>query len=437
MFARYGCSDTSCREWLIRMSKWVGGSDEPTSLWRSAPFRRFWFGNAVSSFGDQITALALPFIAVTELHATPFQAGVLTASLWAPNLLALFIGTWVDAFGRQRALLVVANVAQAAALTVVPVAFITGALTMPLLYGSALMLGLGGVLFDSAYPSFFVRLVRKDQYVSANSALSTTIGVASVGGPAVAGGLVQVLGAPFALVADAVSFVVSAVAVASARVGQASTEVSRPESYRQRLTLGVAYLSHHPILRASLLASATMNLAALAIQALLVLYATRPLGLGAAEIGIALGIGAAGGLLGAVTAVPLANRIGSGTAITLGVLLNALPFLALPIADAAHLDGFLALCVAEVVSSWAIMQFDVNNNSLRAVVTQDDMRGRVSGAYSTVNYGIRPIGAFAAGTAASVLGAGAVIGVAACVGTIAVLWLIRSPIPQVRHVADL
>lgn len=411
--------------------------DGRVSLWRSRPFRRFWAGSAVSSFGDQVTALALPIIAVTQLNATPFQAGVLTASLWAPNLLALFIGTWVDAFRRQRWLLVIANVVQAAALAVVPVAFVIGGLTMPVLYGAALMLGLGGVLFDSASATFFVRLVRKDQYLSANSALSTTTGVASVGGPAVAGGLIQVLGAPYALVADAASFIVSAVAVASVRVGQADVEVQRPEPFRRRLALGVTYLSRHPILRASLFASATMNLAALAIQALLVLYATRELGLSAAEIGIALGIGAAGGVIGAVTAVPVAKRIGNGRAITLGVLLNALPFLALPIAGAEHLNGFLALCIAEVVSSWAIMQFDVNNNALRAAVTDDDMRARVSGAYSTVNYGIRPIGAFVAGVVASQAGPGIVIATAATIGTVAVFWLLASPIPQIRRVADL
>lgn len=415
------------------------GEHERPSLWRSQPFRRFWAGNAVSSFGDQITSLALPFIAVTELDATPFHVGLLTAALWAPSLLALFIGTWVDAFRQRRQLLILANMVQASALTTVPIAFLVGGLSMPVLYACALALGLGGVLFDSAYPSFFVQLVRRDQYVPANSALSSTLGVASVGGPAVAGALIQALGAPFAILADAVSFVFSAIVIGAVRVRVRDTgaEAQEPEPFGRRLAMGVMYLRHHAILRASLFASATMNLASLAIQALLVLYATRALGLGPAEIGVALGVGAAGGLIGAVTAVPLSNHIGNGRAIALGVALNALPYLALPLASAHHFNGFVALCVAEAVSSWAIMQFDVNNNSLRAAVTQDDMRARVSGAYSTVNYGIRPIGAFAAGVVASGTGAGAVIAVAACVGSLAVLWLLPSPILRVRRIADL
>ncbi len=411
--------------------------EERRSLWRSQPFLRFWTGNAVSTFGDQITSLALPFIAVTELRATPFQVGVLTAALWGPNLLAVLIGTWADAVRQKKSLLVLANILQAAALAVVPVAFVTGTLSIPLLYVAAVALGFGGVLFDSAYPAFFVRLVRRDQYVSANSALSTTRGMSAIGGPAVGGVLIQLLGAPLAILADAVSFLFSSIAIASVRTPPKPQEKASREPYHHRLRLGLSYLRQHRILRASLFASATMNIASIAIQALLVLYATRYLDLDAGQIGLALGIGAAGGLLGAPTAGPLAVRIGTGPAIAIGTALSALPFIALPVAGGTQLSPFFALSAAEFVSSWAIMVFDVNNNSLRSAVTDDDMRSRVAGAYSTLNYGVRPVGAFLAGIAATAAGPGLVIGAAAVLGGAAVSWVLTSPILRVRRIEEL
>ncbi|AMM19740.1 hypothetical protein AX769_05745 [Frondihabitans sp. PAMC 28766] len=411
--------------------------EKPRSLWRSQSFLRFWTGNAVSSFGDQITALALPFIAVTEFEATPFQLGILTAALWGPNLLAILIGTWANVVRQQRWLLVLANILQAAALSVVPVAFITGTLSMSLLYGAAVALGFGGVLFDSTYPALFVRLVRRDQYVSAYSALSTTRGMAAIGGPALGGGLIQLLGAPLAVLADAVSFLVSAIAIASLHTPPKPREHASTEPYRRRLRLGLIYLRQHQILRASLFASATMNITSLAIQALLVLYATRYLDLNAGQIGLALGLGAAGGLLGALTAGPLATGIGSGPSIAIGVALSSLPFIALPIAGETQLSAFVALSAAEFVSAWAIMVFDVNNNSLTVAVTDDDMRSRVSGAYSTINYGSRPLGAVLAGIAATAAGPGLVIGAAAVLGAAAVAWVLPSPILRVRRITDL
>lgn len=410
---------------------------EPISpVWRSGRFLRFWAGNAVSSFGDQISALGLPFIAVTLLDANALLVGLLTAAIWAPNLLALVVGTWVDAVRSRKRVLLVANLLQAAAVASIPAAFFAGALTMPLLYLAALVLGSGGVLYDSAYPSFFVRLVRKNQYLPANSLLSTTGAIASVAGPATGGGLIQVIGAPLALVADAASFLVSAVAIATVRTpSQPSTHANR-EPYRVRLRLGVAYLRQHPILRASLLGSATMNFAATAVQALLVLYANRQLQLTAGQIGLALGIGALGALIGAATSAALSRRIGGGRAIAAGVALNTLPFIALPIAAVTCFNGFAALAVAEFVSAWAIVLFDVNNNSLRAAVTEDDMRARASGAYATVNYGIRPIGALIAGIAATALGAGAVILGAALLGTLALIFILKSPIAAIQRLED-
>jgi len=99
--------------------------------------------------------------------------------------------------------------------------------------------------------------------------------------------------------------------------------------------------------------------------------------------------------------------------------------------------GLIALAGAEFVSAWSVMLFDINNNALRAAVTVDGMRGRVSGAYSTVNYGSRPVGALLGGALATVVGIPTTLVVAAAAGALAVVWIARSPIIAVRDIIAL
>jgi MFS family permease len=417
-----------------------------SQVWRNANFDRYWFGEALSAFGDQVSALALPLVAVVVLDGSPGEVGLLTAAIWTPSLLSLFVGTWVDKYRRQKRLMVVSNVLQAAAVTAVPLAYAADRLTMLVLYASAVALGASGVLYDTSYPSFFVRVVRREQYVAANSLLSTTVSVAALAGPAIAGVLIEALSAPDALLVDAATFLVSAIAISTVRIR--STPLTEPstatpggsgtdEPYSRRLLGGVTYLRRHHYLRASLLASATMNVAAFVVQAVLILYAVRYLDMTAGQIGLALSIGATGALLGALTAAPIAARLGAGRTIALGVGLHVVPFAALIIAEAIPGAGVAALAAVELVSAWAIMLFDINNNALRTVVTDDEMRGRVSGAYATVNYGIRPIGALIGGSLGATIGIPFTLAIAAVIGTAASAWIISSPIFGVRRITDL
>lgn len=311
---------------------------------------------------------------------------------------------------------------------------------MPILYGSALALGAGAVLYNSAYPSFFVRLVPKGQYVAANSVLSTTLSTAALAGPAVEGLLIQALSAPDALLVDAATFLLSTIAISTVhahRHPSAEPGQTNAEPYLRRLLQGAAYLRRHAYLRASLLTSTTMNLANFAIQAVLILYATRHLHMTAGQIGVALSIGATGGLLGAVTAAPVAARIGAGRVMAIGASLNTIPFAGLAIAGTTPTAGILAVAAVELIAAWAVMMFDINNNALRATVTADAMRGRVAGAYSSVNYGSRPVGALLGGWCATAIGVPATLVLAGVLGSLASLWIAYSPIVHVKAITDL
>lgn len=405
-------------------------------LWRDSRFATYWAGQGISQFGDRITELALPFIAVTTLHASAPTVGLLTAAVWAPNILSLFIGSWVDHQSRKRRLLVVADLLRAIVLLSLPVAHWFGVVTLGQLIGVALVAGLGQVLYQTAYPSFFVSLVRRDQFVEANGLLSSTRSVSFVGGPALAGGLIQVLTAPVALLVDAVSFVASAVLLG--RVKVEDRPVAEPQgSLLRRAKEGMGLVLRHPYLRASLACVTTINFFNFVAAALLILFASRQLDLSAGAIGLALGIGATGGVLGAVLAGRFTRWIGVGRTICVGAVLFSAPFALLPLAGGPLWMRMGVLGLVEFVSGFGVMLLDVPLNALQTAVTPDAVRSRVTGAFASVNYGIRPVGAVLGGFLGEWFGIGPTMVVAAVGGCLSILWLIGSPIPRTRTIEEL
>ena len=407
-----------------------------TSLWRDRRFRTFWSAQTVSEFGDRITELALPLIAVTLLDASPAQVGFLTAAVWLPNIASLFIGTWVDHRRDKRQLMIAADLARTVLLLTLPVAYWLDLLGLGQLYAIAILAGTAHVLFNTAYASFFVRLVERDQFLEANSKLSATRSISFMGGPAVAGLLVQWLTAPVAIVVDALSFVFSAIQLSRLKTtpGEAD-ETSEPLLTRARE--GMRYLLKHPYLRRSLGCATTVNFFNLMAMALLVLFASRELGLSAGTIGLAFGIGSAGGLLGAVAAAPLSRIFGAGRVIAAGSVVFPGAMALVVLADGPVWVRATALAGAEFVASFAVMCFDVPLNSLQAAVIHDHMRSRVAGAFTSINYGVRPLGAVVGGFLGTWIGVRETLLVSAAGGLLSVLWLVGSPIIRTRELTGL
>ena len=407
-----------------------------TSLWRDRQFRTFWSAQGVSEFGDRITELALPLIAVTLLNATPGQVGLLTAAVWLPNLASLFIGTWVDQRRDKRPLMIAADLSRMLVLLSLPAAYWLHLLTLGQLYAIAILAGTAHVVFNTAYASFFVRLVSQDQFLEANSKLSATRSISFMAGPAIGGVLIQWLTAPVAILIDAASFVFSAI-----QVGRLRTPVVEPEpateSLLRRARAGMGYLLRHPYLRASLGCATTVNFFNLIGSALLILYASRNLELSAGIIGIAFGIGASGGLLGAVAAAPLTRLIGAGRLIAIGAVVFPAAIGIAALASGPIWVRAAALGAAEFVGAFAVMCFDIPLNALQAAVIHDNMRSRVSGAFSSINYGVRPLGAVVGGLLGTWLGVRETLLISSAGGLLAVLWLIRSPIIHVRGLEGL
>lgn len=405
----------------------------PPALHRDSRFRTFWIGETISQFGDRISELALPLIAVTLLAATPVQVSVLTALIWLPNLLGLFLGAWVDQRTHKRRLLIIADLIRAAVLFSLPVAYLFDAITLTQLYLVALLTGVGAVLFAMAHQAFFVALVPRSAYVDANSKLSMSRSLSFIAGPAVGGGLVQALSAPVAIVVDAVSFLGSALLLGRIPV----TEPPPPPRQSSTLRLvreGLVLVLRHPVLRAALGCTTTVNFFTFITAALLVLYASNDLHLSAGAIGVALGVGALGGLAGAALAPRVSRAIGLGRTAMIGAVLFPAPLALTALIAGPTWAKVATLAAIELVSSVGVMLMDVNLNALIAAVTPDDARGRRAGAYSAVNYGIRPLGALVGGALGTTIGLRPTLAVAGLGGTLAVLWLLASP---VRHIANL
>ena len=407
------------------------------ALRSNRPFRSFWAAQAVSQFGDRITELALPIIAVVALDASPTQVGGLTAAVWAPYLVSFFVGTWVDRRPRKRPLLVSADLFRAGVLLSIPGAALLGSLSFSHLLAVALLNGAGEVLFNTSTPPVFVSLVPRIQYVEANSALSSTRSLSFIAGPAVGGGLIQVLTAPVALLVDAMTFLASALFLVRIPIRERTPDLDGSPSLWREAGHGLRFIATHRYLRAGLAAATTVNFFTFLGSTLLVLFASRELGLSPGLIGLAFGIGAGGGLLGALLASPMSRTIGVGRIAVTGAVLFPLALAVPVLATGPTWVEVTVLAAAEFVSGIGVMLFDVPLNSVQTSVTPDAMRSRVNGAFSTINYGVRPLGALIGGVLGSTLGIRPTLLIAAVGGTLGCVFLLASPVGKVRQMRDL
>ncbi|HEX6457229.1 MAG TPA: MFS transporter [Solirubrobacterales bacterium] len=402
----------------------------PPLLRSNRSFRDFWTGQTISLFGDQVTLLAIPLLAALVLDADAAQMGLLTAAALAPNLLfSIHLGAWADSRPARRDLLIAADLGRAALLLTIPLAWALGVLTLTQLYLVAFAAGSLGVIFSVAYDVVFVSLLERDDYIEGSSLLNASRAASFVAGNSVAGLLVQWISAPFALLFDACSYLASAFFVRRAK-GEEAAPAPPGEGFGS-LAAGGRFIARTPLIRASLLASATLNLFNTAFYALLVLYATRNLGMSAGAVGLALATGGLGSLLGVLVTGRLSTQIGLGKALVVAFVLTPAPLLLVPMAGGASSPA-LVVALAEFLTGIGVMVLDVGLGALYAALVPDPLRARVSGAFLLVNYGVRPVGALAGGLLAAAVGLQATMWVTTIGALGGVLWLLPSPMPRLR-----
>jgi MFS family permease len=189
-----------------------------TGLWLSADFRRMWLSLTITSFGAQITNLALPLTAALMLHATPLQMGVLIALETLPfALFSLHAGVLIDRV-RKLPIVIVADVSRALALAVIPLAAFTDWLSIEVLFAVGFFCGIQNVVGGAAYQVLLAQMAGRRRLVEANAKISLGETGSALVGPGIAGFLIQALTAPFAILIDAIAFLVSAVMLRHLRV---------------------------------------------------------------------------------------------------------------------------------------------------------------------------------------------------------------------------
>jgi MFS family permease len=404
------------------------GSVVPPLL-RDLQFRRFWSAQSISVLGDQVSSIALPLVAVLALHAGAAAMGYLGALVWLPSLLfGLHAGAWVDRRGRRRVTMIAADLGQAAALGSIPVCYALGVLTLGQLYLVAFVTGSLNVLNTVSESTMLVSLVPADRYVEANSLTYGSRALSFVAGPSLGGLLVQLLTAPVAVLADALSFLGSAFFLSRVR----SVEPPAASQEKGWLTAGVRFITGSRIVRASLASAMIINFFTFMFVALVILYATRSLHVRPGLLGLVLGAGAVGGVIGALVTRRLAARIGVGLAYTIGCVLFTAPLVLVPLAG-GPLPVILAMLFgAEFASGFGLMMLDISIGSIFAAVIPDRVRSRVIGAFQAANYGTRPLGAVVGGTLGALIGLRMTLWIATIGGITGFLWLLPSPVPRFR-----
>jgi predicted MFS family arabinose efflux permease len=373
-------------------------------LWLSRDFRRLWTSLTITSFGAQITNLALPLTAALLLHASPMQMGVLVALETLPfALFSLHAGVLLDRV-RKRPVVIATDLGRGLALAAIPVAAWFNALSMEVLFAVGFLCGVQNVVGGAAYQVLLAQMAGRKRLVEVNAKISLGETSAALVGPGMAGGLIQALTAPFAIVFDAFAFFISALMLRRIEArndipharGSGSVWHEIGEGLRlvwdNRTLWGLAWLAglwqflHH------------MQIA------VLILFATRELALSAGAIGIAYAFGGLGCVLASAFAERLSTRLGIGPVIVHGLIITAIGWQAFGLLGGSGWLATLALGLAMLVFDFGAILYGINYLALRQAITPDRLLGRMTATMRFLTVASAPLGSLVGGALATGIG---------------------------------
>jgi MFS family permease len=395
------------REFIISTVRNVLHSLRGDGLLARPDFRRLWLSSALTHFGAQITLLALPICAVLLMHATPAQMGTLAALESLPFLLfGLPSGVLLDRC-RRLPIMMCSDAMVATALASVPLAWWFDVLSIHWLYAVGFVLGTGYTVGGSAEQVFLTFVVGREGLVDAQAKFASTESAARLVGPGMAGGLVQVLGAPFAILCTVGGFAVSLWNLRRIRAREPQPPRSTTHPLHE-IREGLAFVWNHRLLRTLAWTSAFWHLLFYGYMALHVLFATRVLGMTPGVMGTAQMLGGVGILAGSLLVKPLSKRYGTGRAILAGLCVSALGFALMPaipvqLLGSAHASAIAYGLVVFLLDCGATLFF-VPYIALRQRVTPDAVLGRMVATMRSLTVAMAPLGALLAGALAERFG---------------------------------
>lgn len=395
---------------------------------------RLWVGDGISQLGTQVTTIAVPLLAVTTLDASSFQVGALAAMQTVAYLLiGLPTGVWIDQL-RRRPVLIIADLVRFVALGSIPLAAVLDSLTIWQLYVAVLVHGACSVFFDVAYQSYLPSLVGTDHLIEANAKLQGAQSVAIVAGPSLGGVLAQAITPAYTLLVDAFSFLWSASWLRSIRHREPPPERRQRESLRREVAEGLRFVAGHRLIRPIAICTSIYNLSFSIAQPMLILLLARHLDLPGGVIGVLLAAGAVGGLLGAIVARRVADRIGIGRAIWISAAVSTPLTLVMPFLQRDWTLGLFVVADLLVFCGGTI--YSINQVSLRQAACPPQLLGRMNATLRFLVWGVLSIGGFLGGGLASAFGVRTAILIGAIGMSLAAVPLILSPLRTLRDIPE-
>jgi len=290
------------------------------------------------------------------------------------------------------------------------------------------------VIFYVAYGSFLPSVVERIDLQEGNAKLALGEAIARVSGPGLAGVLVQVLSAPVAIAADALSFVLSAVSLIAIRATDAPPPTSNKVDMRAEIGEGIEAVTHNPILRPLLIGSNLGNLGdgVLFSSNVWLLFLTRDLGFEPATVGTVLSGLGIGGLIGAAVAGPLTRSLGPGMTIAGSLAVWAVGFGGLAFvyeSPSAPLASAVLVGLVGTINPIA----GANVSTLRQALTPDRLLGRVTAVVRVATWGSMAVGALVGGVLAESLGVRQTVLLSGVLPLIGFVWVALSPVRGLRR----
>jgi len=399
---------------------------------------KLWVGQTVSELGSVVTRTAVPLVALLVLGAGPFEMALLVVSgSLAILLVGLFAGAWVDRL-RRRPLLIWADAIRAILLFSIPVAYLGGVLRIEYLFVVVFLEGSLGALFDAAYPAYVPSLIGVDRVLEGNSKLATSSSLAEIGGPGLAGGLVQLIGAPFAILVDAFSFAVSAISLGLIRRPEPERPVrTSPTPIRQEILEGLRVVRRHPLLVPLALRSVMAHVAGSFYGVLYTIYLIQDLHLSPFLLGVVVSAGGVGSLVGSVLASRVIGRLGFGPALIWTAIGASIIGVLTPLAGGPLPLAVLMVFLPQLVGDGLQTIEGIAELSLIQSVIPDHLLGRVNATLEVFSHGIAyPLGALLAAALAGLVGVRGGIAIGWAGMALSILLLVLSPLPRVRQPSD-
>ena len=442
---RRGPSSSVRRPGQVRYSGSVVSEQHPASvpLAHHPDFLKLWSAETVSQFGSQISQLAIPFVALGVLNASTFEIALLNVVEMLPFLLiGLVAGVWVDRL-RRRPVLIAGDLGRAALLATIPIAYLLNVLTIVQLYVVGAAVGALTVFFDVAYQSYLPSLVERDQLQEGNAKLEISRASAQVAGPGLAGVLIGIVRAPFAVVLDALSFLGSGLFVLWIRrpeppPGRHRSDGEPGPDFRAEMAEGLRWVIDNAHLRSIAACTGSSNLFSSIIFSVMLVFAVRVMGMTAEEIGLAFSVGSLGALLGALTANRVSERLGVGPTIVLFSAIGGPPAIIFALAPVGTAQPILVGLVALMgfLGGLASVVYNVAQVSFRQAITPARLQGRMNATMRWIVWGTMPVGGVIGGLMGTFIGVRETILLGGIGGSLVFLPVLFSPVRGIRTMPE-